>query len=223
MGMKGRGKMIDSSTGEHEVLTPSSFSLVLASGSSARQGLLRGAGVTFTVRTQAIDESLYKEEGSRAGESAACVALRLAAAKAEAVSLEPEQNDAFVIGADQMLSCEGNWFDKPVSRQSARAQLSRLRGRTHFLHSAVVLCRRGEVVWSHVEEPELEMRDFSDAFLDAYLDTEGEACFSSVGAYRLEGPGIQLFSRIEGEYSAILGLPLLPLFSALRGFGVLAN
>lgn len=219
--MEGAGKMIDSSTGEYEVLTPPCFSLVLASGSSARQALLRDSGIAFTVRTQAIDESLHKEEGRQTGESAASVALRLAAAKAQAVSREADRHNAFVIGADQMLSCEGEWFDKPDSRQSARAQLCRLRGKTHFLHSAVVLCRRGEVVWSHVEEPKLEMRDFSDAFLDAYLEVEGEACLASVGAYRLEGPGIQLFSRIEGEYSAILGLPLLPLFEELRSQGVL--
>ncbi len=221
--MEGTGKMIDSSTGESEVLTPSCVSLILASGSSARQTLLRDSGVAFTVRTQAIDESLYKEAGRQAGESAASVALRLAAAKAEAVSRETGQRDAFVIGADQMLSCEGEWFDKPVSRQSAREQLCRLRGRTHFLHSAVVLCRGGETVWSHIEEPKLMMRDFSDTFLDAYLEVEGEACFASVGAYRLEGPGIQLFSRIEGEYSAILGLTLLPLFAALRSLGILAS
>ncbi|MCH4092467.1 Maf family protein [Acetobacter sp.] len=215
--------MIDSSTDEDEVLTPSCFSLVLASGSTIRQTLLRNSGVAFTVRTQPVDESLYKKEGRQAGDSAASVALRLAAAKAQAVSREAGQRDALIIGADQMLSCEGDWFDKPASSLSARAQLSHLKGKSHFLHSAVVLCRRGEVVWSHVEEPRLEMRDFSDAFLDAYLETEGEACLTSVGAYRLEGPGIQLFSRIEGDYSAILGLPLLPLFAALRSLGMLVG
>ena len=126
-----------------------------------------------------------------------------------------------MIGADQLLVCEGRWFDKPPDMVAARAQLLALRGRPHELMTAMVCWRGGQRVWQHLARPRLTMRGFSDAFLDAYLALEGEAVLGSVGAYRLEGPGVQLFDAVEGEHSAILGLPLLPLLDFLRGHGVL--
>ncbi|NHN89082.1 Maf family protein [Acetobacter conturbans] len=223
--------MIDSSTAADEVLAPSFLSaksrLVLASGSSARQALLRESRVDFTVRTADIDENEYKQAGREKGQDASQVALCLAEAKAGTVAATVGDPDAWVIGADQMLTCQGaggsEWFDKPSSRQGARAQLLRLRGKTHHLHSAVVLWWQGRVMWTHLAQPALTMRSFSEQFLDAYLESEGEACLGCVGSYRLEGTGIQLFQRIEGDHSAILGLPLLPLLNALRDFGVLAK
>ena len=114
-----------------------------------------------------------------------------------------------------------DWFDKPADPGAARSHLMALRGRTHLLATAVVAWRGGGRVWGHVATPRLTMRPFSDTFLDAYLAAEGDALLPSVGAYRLEGPGAQLFSRVEGEHAAVLGLPLLPLLEFLRGHGVL--
>ena len=122
-----------------------------------------------------------------------------------------------------MLVCDGAWFDKPETPAQARAQLVALRGRRHELVSAVAVVRDGERLWHHVERPALTMRSFSDGFLDDYIAQEGEALLGSVGAYRLEEAGIQLFARIEGDYFAILGLPLLPLLEFLRGHGMVAR
>jgi len=128
--------------------------------------------------------------------------------------------DALVIGADQILVCDGAWFDKPEDVGQASEQLRRLRGRSHTLVTAV-LCQRGErILWQHVATPKLTMRRFSDEFLADYLAAEGGAVLSSVGAYRLEGLGVHLFERIEGEHAAILGLPLLALLGFLRQHGV---
>ena len=134
---------------------------------------------------------------------------------------QAQADGAAVIGADQVLVCDGRWFDKPPDLASARAQLRSLRGRTHTLMTAVVCVRDGTELWRCLARPALTMRQFSDGFLDAYLSLEGKAILSSVGAYRFEGPGIQLFDRIEGDHAAILGLPLLPLLGALRQHGVL--
>jgi septum formation protein len=143
----------------------------------------------------------------------------LAEAKAERIARrEPE---ALVHGGDQLLVCEGRWFDKPEDLDGARAHLLALRGKRHELVTATVAWRGGARVWQDISTPRLTMRAFSDAFLDAYLAAEGEALCASVGAYRLEGLGVHLFSRVEGEHSAILGLPLLPLLHFLRGHGVL--
>ena len=151
------------------------------------------------------------------GASAADAALLLAGLKASR-SRDP---DALVIGADQILTCDGRWFDKPATPAEARAHLQALRGRSHTLETAIVCHRGGQEVWRYLVRPRLLMRAFSDTFLDAYLSLEGDAALASVGAYRLEGPGAQLFDRIEGEFSAILGLPLLPLLAFLRQHGAL--
>lgn len=193
--------------------------LVLASGSATRAALLRAAGLNFTAQPAPVDEASLKEAARAEGIPPADAAILLAEAKAMRIARrEPE---ALVIGADQLLVCEGAWFDKPEGLAGARAQLQALRGRTHTLFTAMVLWRHGQRVWQHVATPRLTMRDFSDSFLDRYLALEGEAVTHSVGAYRLEGPGIQLFREVEGEHSAILGLPLLPLLGFLRQHGAL--
>ncbi|WP_135468336.1 Maf family protein [Crenalkalicoccus roseus] len=197
--------------------------LVLASASTARRAVLEAAGLAVEVRAAAVDEAAIKESARAEGLPAAETALLLAEAKARRIAArEPE---ALVIGADQMLVCDTGegprWFDKPADMADARAQLLALRGRWHELVTAVVCWRHGGRVWQHVARPRLAMRDFSEAFLDAYLAVEGERVLASVGACRLEGPGAQLLRAVEGEYAAILGLPLLPLLDFLRGHGVL--
>jgi septum formation protein len=134
----------------------------------------------------------------------------------KACSVSRRHGDALVVGADQMLAAGDRWFDKPGDIAEARAQLRALRGRSHILATAVCVAEDGVPVWRATSAPELTMREFSDAFLEAYLAAEGEALTSSVGAYRLEGRGIQLFSRISGDYFAVLGLPLIELLDFLR-------
>jgi septum formation protein len=195
--------------------------LVLASASPARRAVLAGAGLRFEALPAAVDEAEIKAAAQAEGIPPADAALMLADAKAERIARrDPE---ALVIGCDQLLVCEGTWFDKPADLVAARAQLQALRGRTHELVTAVVCHRHGGRVWQHVAVPRMTMREFSDAFLDAYLAAEGEVLTQSVGAYRLEGPGAQLFARIQGDQPAILGLPLLPLLAFLRQHGVLPS
>ncbi len=193
--------------------------LVLASASTSRRAVLSAAGLRFDVRPADVDETAIKRVARSEGADAATAALRLADAKAAWVAaVEP---DAMVIGADQILVCNGAWFDKPADLAAARTQLQTLRGRAHILTTAVVCRRCGERLWQHIAEPRLVMRPFSDPFLDAYLALEGDHVLGSVGAYRLEGPGAHLFTRVDGEHTAILGLPLLPLLEFLRQSGVL--
>ena len=193
--------------------------LVLASASSARRAVMEAAGLRFEALAAAVDEAAIKESARAEGLEAEDAAMLLAEAKAQRVARR--HPEALVIGADQMLVCDGEWFDKPADLEGARSHLRALRGRPHELVSAMVCWRGGQRIWQHLARPRLTMRPFSDEFLDAYLAAEGEAVLSSVGAYRLEGLGAQLFSRIEGEHAAILGLPLLPLLDFLRGHGVL--
>ena len=189
--------------------------LVLASQSAARGAVLRAAGLAFEQRPARIDETAIK--ASMQGAGADECALMLAGLKAGRISAP----GALVIGADQLLVCEDSWFDKPSDMAAARAQLLALRSRTHTLVTAVVCHRDGAEAWRHVARPTLRMRPFSEAFLDAYLAAEGEAVLSSVGAYRIEAMGIQLFDRVDGEHAAILGLPLLALLGFLRQHGAL--
>ena len=166
-----------------------------------------------------MDEAEIKESARAEGLPAAEAAMLLAEAKARRIARR--HPEALVIGADQMLVCEARWYDKPPDLAAARLQLLALRGKPHELVTAMVCWRHGQRVWQHLARPRLVMRDFSEAFLDAYLAAEGEAVLGSVGAYRLEGLGVQLFAAVEGEHSAILGLPLVPLLGFLRGHGVL--
>ncbi|MGG5820684.1 Maf family protein [Falsiroseomonas sp. HW251] len=193
--------------------------LVLASQSAARRMLMDRAGLRFEALPAAVDESAIKEAAQAEGIPPEDAAVMLAEAKAERIARRVP--DALVIGCDQLLVCDHSWFDKPPDMAAARAQLLALRGRTHRLVTATVAWRGGARIWQDVTTPRLTMRDFSDAFLDAYLAAEGEAILGSVGAYRLEAMGVHLFSRIEGEHSAILGLPMPKLLGFLRQHGVL--
>ena len=193
--------------------------LVLASASSARRTVLEAAGLRFEAVAAAVDEAAIKESARAEGIPAADAALILADAKAERIARR--HPDALVIGCDQLLVCEEAWFDKPADLAAARAHLLALRGRRHELVTAVVCHRNGARIWQNVAVPRLTMRAFSDDFLEAYLAAEAAHVTQSVGAYRLEGPGVQMFARVEGEHAAILGLPLLALLDFLRGHGVL--
>lgn len=193
--------------------------LILASSSESRARLLRAAGLHFEALPARVDEAAIKGAAQAEAIPPADAAILLAEAKAERIARrDPE---ALVIGGDQLLVCEGRWFDKPGDLVVARAQLTALRGRRHELVNGTVCWRGGQRVWQDVTVARMTMRAFSDAFLDAYLDAEGEAVTQSVGGYRLEGLGVHLFARIEGEHSSILGLPLLPLLGFLRQHGVL--
>ena len=194
--------------------------VVLASASAARRDLLAGAGIAFTVDPALVDEAAVKDAMAAEGASAEDAAIALAHMKAQRISRR--HAGVLVIGADQILDLEGTWFDKPAGMNHARESLLALRGRAHNLATAACICRDGERIWHHVETPKLTMRDFSDGFLDNYLEDAGEGILSSVGAYRLEGNGVQLFARIEGSHFTILGLPLLALLDVLRANGVVS-
>jgi len=195
--------------------------LILASKSTARAALLRAAGVDFAVDAATIDENAVRTSFRADGCAAEEVALALAEMKAARVSRA--HPGALVIGADQLLDCEGTWFDKPADMAGARRDLRALRGRTHRQISAVCVVVEGATLWRCTKAARLTMRPFSDAFLDDYLARAGEEVCACVGAYRLEGLGAQLFACIEGDYFTILGLPLLPLLEFLRGHGVVGR
>ena len=192
--------------------------VILASTSASRRALLQGAGVTFTSRSPGVDESAAKAALIGEGLGPRDIADALAELKAVRVRAE----GALVIGADQTLDLDGELIDKPESLEEARERLKRLRGRPHKLHAGVVVALDGQPIWREVQSATLWMRPFSDAFLEDYLAREGEGVMSSVGCYRLEDIGVQLFSRIEGDYFTILGLPMLGLLDLLRRYQVLA-
>jgi septum formation protein len=195
--------------------------VVLASKSASRQAILAAAGVTFEAVGSGVDEDAAKADWLARGQGPREVAAHLAQAKAVAVS--KTRPGALVIGADQTLDLDGELFDKAESLEAARARLRRLRGRAHLLHSAVAVASDGVLTWSTLESPRLTMRHFSDVWLDGYLARGGETLLGSVGCYLLEGEGAQLFEIIEGDYFAILGLPLLPLLACLRAAGGLST
>lgn len=194
------------------------MSVILASKSAARRQVLAGAGVPHEAAVAGVDEEAVKTALLAEGASPRDVAEALAELKAVKVS---RGRSELVIGADQTLEFEGRLYDKAETLDAARERLAALRGKPHQLHSAVVVAKDGAPIWREVVSATLVMRPFSDAFLEAYLAEEGEAMLGSVGCYRLEGPGAQLFSKIEGDYFAILGLPLLGLLDLLRRHGVL--
>jgi len=186
--------------------------LILASQSQVRQTLLANAGLSFEAKPAAIDErAIQKNSGLvAAGE----IAAHLAREKARFVSLQSPGR--YVIGADQTLECDGRLFNKPVGRAGAIEHLHALAGRTHALHAAIAVARDGKPLFEDVSIARLTMRELSDGAIEAYLDAAGDAVTASVGAYQLEGLGVHLFSRIEGDHFTILGLPLLPLLAFLR-------
>jgi septum formation protein len=193
--------------------------LILASRSAARRAMLTGAGVPFTALDAGVDEAAIK--ASLKGMDPAELALELARAKALAVSRhDPE---AWVLGSDQTLDFDGGMISKARDLMQARHRLQQMRGHTHHLNSGVALAWGGAVVWSGVDTARMTMRRFTDDFLDAYLAAEGEGLLGSVGCYRLEGMGSQLFDRVEGDYFTVLGMPLWPVLAELRRAGVIAT
>lgn len=201
--------------------------IILASGSAVRANLLNGARIPFEKKPADLDESILKHElendPTAQGEHGAGPAIAVALAKAKAELVSRENPDALVIGADQVMTLGTTCYDKPKDMAEAKARLRDFRGKPHVLHGGVALARGGETIWHHYQPSHLTMRDFSDAFLDHYLEEAGEAVLSSVGAYQLESIGAQLFDRIDGDYFAILGLPLLPLMAELRRLGALRD
>ncbi|MBS1097172.1 Maf family protein [Gluconobacter sphaericus] len=201
-------------------MTSFSTSLILASGSSARRTLLENAGLVVQTRPVDLDEETLRQSCEEQGHTLSQTAIALADAKAN-LATQDMGFDEFTVAADQILDLDGVAFAKPGSVVEAAEHLRRLRGRTHVLRTAVVLYKGGEKIWEHLASPRLTMRNFSEDFLKVYLEREGLAILSCVGAYRLEGPGIQLFSAVEGAQDAVMGLPLLPLLEELRELKVL--
>ena len=196
-----------------------STQIILASKSAARRAVLTGAGVPFEVSVAGVDEDAVKNAMLAEGATPRDVADALAELKAIKVS---RSKPGFVIGSDQTLEFEGKLYDKAETVDAAAERLRTMRGKPHKLHSAVVVAKDGAPIWREIVSATLTMRDFSDEFLASYLELEGEEALGSVGCYRLEGPGAQLFSKIEGDYFAILGLPLMGLLDLFRRHGVLA-
>lgn len=193
-------------------------SLILASASLSRRQLLANAGLSFEIEAANVDENEVKRSLASRGASPQELAKTLAEMKALRVSAR--HADALVVGGDSTLACSGRLFDKPPNLQAARRQLLSLGGQTHELFSSVVVARGGVRLWHWNERARLTMRSISESFVDAYLAMAGEAVLSSVGAYQLEGLGAHLFTRVDGDYFTILGLPLLPLLGFLAGHGI---
>ncbi len=191
--------------------------IILASGSQTRLALLERAGLSVDVVAPSVDEQEMK--ASFQAEKAPAEACAEALAELKAMRISARYPGAIVIGADQMLDCNGVWFDKPADQAHARAHLQALRGKSHRLVTAAVVALNGSRIWHTIDTATLTMRPFTDAFLDDYLARVGPSVLSSVGAYHLEGLGAQLFSRVDGDFFTILGLPLLPLLGFLRDHG----
>lgn len=192
--------------------------LVLASASASRRRLLASAGLGFEALAAGVDEAEVKLALQAEGAEPIQAAETLAELKAARISAQ--RPGALVIGADQLLACEGRWYDKPADLEAAADQLLALAGRTHSLETAVCVVHDGTRLWHHNAVCRLAMRRFHRGFAERYLAAAGPAALESVGGYQLEGLGVQLFSRIEGDFFAILGLPLLPLLDFLRERGV---
>jgi septum formation protein len=192
--------------------------IVLASGSASRRAMLEAAGVPFEIVRPQVDEDAAKEALKAEGIEARGLADALAELKAVAVSRRMAGRT--VIGSDSIVAlADGTMLDKPDTRERAAEQLRMMRGGIHRLVSAVVGARDGVAVWRHVDSAELHVRDFSDGFLETYLDAEWPAISGCVGCFRIEGPGVQLFSKLEGSQFTILGMPLMPLLRWLRDIG----
>lgn len=210
--------MTSSKTSSAESTATDVRPVILASASPYRARMLSNAGIMAEIYPANIDEAALKQSMQREGMEAADIARGLAEMKALRVSRT--RANALVIGADQILVCNGVLFSKPPDLAHARAGLQALRGKVHELMTAVCIALDNAVIWHHTERARLKMRDFSDDYLDHYLAETGDAVLSTVGAYELEGLGAQLFDRVDGDYFGILGLPLLPLLAFLRGHKV---
>ncbi|MEL6726199.1 MAG: Maf family protein [Pseudomonadota bacterium] len=192
--------------------------VILASGSASRRALLAGAGVAARSIKPNVDEDAAKNAMRADGLSVRDQAMRLAELKAIKVSA---REPGLVIGGDQMLNLNGEAFDKPVDLEAASNHLRKLSGQEHRLETAIVIAENGEPVWRHLARPKLTVRPLTEAFIHGYIEASGPSLLSTVGAYQLEGLGSQIFTKIEGDYFSILGLPLLPLLDYLRVRGVL--
>jgi septum formation protein len=192
--------------------------LLLASKSAARRQMLAAAGVPFEAAAGPLDEEAVKARLRMAGLGAAALAEGLAEAKALSIDAAP---GVLVLGSDQTLEHDdGRMQDKPAYREEAHEQLARMSGRSHQLHSAAAIAEEGRIVWRSLETTRLQVRPIGDDFIRSYLDAEYESIRYGIGGYRIEGPGVQLFERIEGSHFAVLGMPLLPLLAFLRERGI---
>lgn len=198
------------------------MTLILASQSSARRAMLAAAGVPHQAMAAGVDEDPVKQALRAEGRDARALADALAELKAVRLSVRRPEN--LVLGCDSTVALDdGTMLDKPENRDEAAAQLRLLSGRRHRLWSAAVIARAGAPEWRHVAVAALHVRSLSDRFIEQYLDAEWPAIAGCVGGYRLEGPGVQLFAKIEGDHFTILGLPLLPLLDQLRQRGVVPS
>lgn len=196
-----------------------SETLILGSGSPYRRKLLEAAGIPVDVVRPEIDERAVEAAVAGSGVSPAETAEILAVAKGEDVSARVP--DRLVIASDQTMALGDRLFHKPKDMEDARRHLLALSGRTHHLHSAVVLCRGGQTIWTHIASAAMSVRQLDPAFIGRHLSRVGDRALTSVGAYQVEGEGIQLFDRIDGDYFTIMGLPLLPLLAKLRELGAI--
>ncbi len=193
--------------------------LILASGSAARAAILRNAGIKFSAVPPNCDEAAIKQAHEGNAED---LAVKLAKQKAMNVAAHHDET-AYILAADQVLHCAGRLFDKATTHIQAKENLQFLRGRSHDLINGVVLMHKQQIIWQFSNYATLNMRDFSDEFLHDYMSVSGDHILNAVGAYQLEGMGVQLFDKIEGDYFTILGLPLLPLLAALRQYGIVVT
>ncbi len=192
--------------------------LILASGSQIRATILKNAGIPFDIIKTNTDEDSLKKVGLARGDDLETIAMDLAIAKARAIK---KNSDHIILGSDQILEFEGGLFDKPTSMADAKERLYEMRNKSHSLINACVLVQDGEIIWQNIERPHLFLRDYSRQELDQYFLEADETILKSVGAYHVEGLGIRLFDHIEGDYYAVMGLPLSPVLKALRRFHVI--
>ena len=198
-------------------------SLILASGSRTRREMLTAAGVGVRVVPPDVDEAAIRDTLLANGNAIDPLDIAEVLARAKAQAVSAHHANALVIGADQILALDDRIFSKPDDVAAARQSLCNLRGRTHQLHCAVVLALAGDVVWTFADTAHMSMRAVSDVFIERYIDEAGPVICQSVGAYQLEGLGVQLFDRIDGDYFTILGMPLVPLLAELRSRGVIGT
>ncbi len=191
-----------------------SLDLILASSSAARNSLLKNAGISFRAVSPGIDEGAIKRDGQLNCERPDEVAETLA--KEKALSVGKRNPKSSVIGSDQILVCNGHWFDKPLNLETARKQLERLSGQVHQLVNATVIVRDSIAIWTHKNTVNIEMCQLSSDRIEKYLAKEGQGVCDSVGAYKLEGRGVQLLKHVDGDFFSILGLPMVPLLGFLR-------